>query len=211
MRYISTQQGFSLVETLVAITILLLVIIGPMTISTSTAKSTSFASEQAIAYFLAQEGAELAQKARDEAVLNGFNGQVNTWTSFLSTQAGSYFEPCVTTVTNGVQSPVPAASCGLEQLTNAAGSFPGVQAVDCATIANCQLRLNTNPSLRARYTHSNVVGSQPTIYTRQVFLILNTIFPNEVRVRSRVTWYTGSIRTEQSVEVETYLFNIYGN
>ena len=52
------QKGFSLVETLVAISILLIVIVGPMTISMSTAKSSSFASEQVQAFFLAQEGLE---------------------------------------------------------------------------------------------------------------------------------------------------------
>lgn len=73
MMYVrNTQSGFSLVETLVAITILLIVISGPLAISTSTARSTSFSSEQVEAFFLAQEGAELAQKIRDDLLLAAF-------------------------------------------------------------------------------------------------------------------------------------------
>jgi prepilin-type N-terminal cleavage/methylation domain-containing protein len=53
---IHQQSGFSLVETLVAISLLLIMIVGPMAISAKTAKSTSFASEQVQAFFLAQEG-----------------------------------------------------------------------------------------------------------------------------------------------------------
>jgi len=86
------QAGFSLVETLVAITILLIIIVGPMKISSSTAKSTSFASEQIVASFLAQEGAELAQKTRDELLLLNFNNYnpQNGWESFsFDTFAGT--------------------------------------------------------------------------------------------------------------------------
>ena len=40
-----------------------------MTISMQSAKSSSFASEQVQAFFLAQEGLELAEKARDDLLL----------------------------------------------------------------------------------------------------------------------------------------------
>jgi len=69
---LNKQAGFSLVETLVSISILLLVIVGPMTITSRTAKSATFASEQVQAFFLAQEGVELAQKARSDLVLRKF-------------------------------------------------------------------------------------------------------------------------------------------
>ncbi|MCA9360544.1 prepilin-type N-terminal cleavage/methylation domain-containing protein [Candidatus Kaiserbacteria bacterium] len=90
----SQCQGFSLVETLVAITILLIIIIGPMTISSSTARSTSFASEQVVAYFLAQEGAELAQKARDDFLLENFYVDSSEpyigWDKFTDDGGGTY-------------------------------------------------------------------------------------------------------------------------
>ena len=68
----SKQSGFSLIETLVSISILLIVIVGPMSISNNSAKGSSFSNEQVTAFFLAQEGAELAQKGRDDLVIKGF-------------------------------------------------------------------------------------------------------------------------------------------
>jgi type II secretory pathway pseudopilin PulG len=65
----STPGGFSLVETLVATSILLLVVVGPLAISSRTAKSSTFATEQLTAYLLAQEGLELAEKARGDSIL----------------------------------------------------------------------------------------------------------------------------------------------
>ena len=86
--YQQKQSGFSLVETLVAISILLIVIVGPMTISMQSAKSSSFASEQVQAFFLAQEGLELAEKARDDLLLRSelFDGNPPSylsWGTFL--------------------------------------------------------------------------------------------------------------------------------
>ena len=200
MRYHTPQAGFSLVETLVAITILLLVIIGPMTISTSTARSTSFSSEQVVAFFLAQEGAELAQKARDDLVVPEFTNTPPTpgdgWDDFADDGAGGPYRHCFTT--NG---------CGLElEPTDAKGALDTVQ---LCSGNNCQLYYNAGGE-RARYTHDS--AHPETLYTRQIFFEQVGSAPvHEVRVLSRVTWRTGSLREVQTVEVETYLFNVYEN
>ena len=64
--------GFTLVETLVAITILLLVIIGPMTIAQKGIQNAYFATEQATAVFLAQEAIEAVREHRDNKALEVF-------------------------------------------------------------------------------------------------------------------------------------------
>lgn len=68
MKYstITTKKGFTLVETLVAISILLLAIIGPMTIAQRGIQSSYFATEQVTAVFLAQEAIEAVRQLRDE-------------------------------------------------------------------------------------------------------------------------------------------------
>lgn len=192
-----TQSGFSLVETLVAITILLIIIVGPMTIISSASNSTSFASEQVIAFFLAQEGAELAQKARDDLVLKGFLPSThpdyisNPWTNF-SSQSGT-FATCFTT--NG---------CGLEIRDDAVGSI--ATPITC-TGTNCRLYYNSSGA-RSRYTHTSS-GNQQTAFTRKV--TFTNINSREIAVVSTVEWLSGSSRRVQSVEVETFLFNVYGN
>ncbi len=195
------QSGFSLVETLVAITILLIVIIGPMSISTSTARSTSFSSEQVVAFFLAQEGAELVQKARDDLSLR----------QFLPTTDGNYladpFVPFVNT-TGTYQHCYTANGCGLEINGDATGTLRAPIACG-STGTNCQLYFDASASnVRSRYTHV-ASGNTVTPYTR--IITMDETATGQVLVTSRVRWRTGNIVAVQEVEVQTYLFDVYGN
>lgn len=196
--YSSSQSGFSLVETLVAITILLIVIVGPMTISATAARSTSFSSEQVIAFFLAQEGVEIAQKTRDDLVLANFTLPADPsdgWFDFTnSTAAGTYVD-CFEAD--------PGGGCGLELNTDSTGSLK--PPVSCGT--SCLLYYDIGGA-RSRYTYSVTATSTP--YTRTIYFEA-TSNPNEVKVTSKVTWRTGSQRKEQEASVVTYLFNVYGN
>ena len=198
MKLPSPQSAFSLVETLVAISILLLVMVGPMTISSSAAKSTSFSSEQVTAFFLAQEGAELVQKARDDLQLTYFAGiNPDAWTDFTRTAAGGLYRLCYKDINpNG---------CSMTINTDSTGTLSN--SVDCSTPGNCSLYLNSG-TVRSKYTHSSA-GNVLTPFTRRI--TLENINANEVKIVSRVTWRTGSLRAEQKAEVETRLFNTYGN
>lgn len=194
--------GFSLVETLVAISILLIVIVGPMTIIAGAAQSTNFSSEQVTASFLAQEGLELAQKERDDLVLSAFNagateGSNTAWTALVD-PSGTY-EYCIDTDGDG------AEVCSLEIETDASGT---VTVDDCSGTnrLNCQLYLDASAGVRSVYTH-NSAGTQ-TPYNRTVRF--EPVGTQEVKITSRVTWRTGEQRQEQSVEVVTYVSNVYG-
>ena len=190
MFYQNKQSGFSLVETLVAISILLIVVVGPMTISMRTAKSTSFASEQVQAFFLAQEGLELAQKGRDDLLLQNFAGTINdSWTRF--TAAGGTYQQCYA-----------GSGCGL-QWSSTAGVLAAP--ISCSTISNCLLYRDTTG--RAWFSHT-AAGSTATPFPRRVCFVDDG---DGVSVKSVVTWRTGSLVAEQRVEADTYLYNIYGN
>lgn len=191
------HTGFTLVETLVAISILLIVIVGPMTITSRTAKSTTFSSEQVTAFFLAQEGAELAQKARDELLLKNFLDTssptyiANPWARFVT---GSTYASCFT--------PNNQHGCRLE-----ATDLGGVSVAACsAATTDCRLYLDTvTPQKRSRFTYESTPGTL-TPFRR---VIRMTRSGDEVRVVSEVTWRTGSLAASQRVQVETYLVNIY--
>ena len=70
----TTQNGFTLVETLVAIAVLLLVIIGPMTVAQKGIQNAYFAKEQVTATFLAQEAIEAVREKRDADALSVYKG-----------------------------------------------------------------------------------------------------------------------------------------
>jgi prepilin-type N-terminal cleavage/methylation domain-containing protein len=63
--YLNRQQGFTLVETLVAVTILVIASLGPIAIAAQGISSATAAKDQITAYYLAQEGIEYVRYVRD--------------------------------------------------------------------------------------------------------------------------------------------------
>lgn len=190
MKYSKSQSGFSLVETLVAVTILLILIVTPMTTTIRSANSASFSTEQVTAYFLAQEGAELAQLARNNLLLEEVGGNpVDSWADFVS-GAGDYqdcFDP---------------SGCGLEITDFSDGRI----SADVCSGDSCRIYVTETSGgshVRSRFTHDS--NQTPTPFTRTINL---TDLGSQVRVQSVVTWRTGSLRQEQRAEVETYLFDL---
>lgn len=191
------QSGFSLVEVLVAITILLLVIVGPLQIIARSINSTNFATEQVNAWFLAQEGIELAQKGRDDLVLGDFEdklgggGGTGPMTEFLSDYATCFTaDGCGLTIGDGTTLPAP---------------------VTCGVISNCRLYLTPSADNdRASYQHTvsgNVITPYTRVITMERFPASGTV--REIKITSRVTWRTGSLIASQRVEAVSYLFNVY--
>ncbi len=193
--YPQKNGGFSLVEVLVAITILLLVIVGPMQIIARSINSTNFATEQVNAWFLAQEGLELAQKGRDDLVLQNFKFQINppgedTPMSQFLTRYASCFGA--------------TGACGL----NIANGINEPSVVNCNLVSNCKLYMDITNE-RSSYIHTST--AVPSLYTRVIkmerFPASGTV--REIKVTSTVTWRTGSLIANQKVEAVTYLFNVY--
>ena len=63
------KNGFTLVETLVAIAILLLAVAAPLSLATKSLNSSALSKQQITAAFLAQEAMEYVRNVRDENVL----------------------------------------------------------------------------------------------------------------------------------------------
>ncbi len=89
--FLKTQKGFTLIETLIAISILLIVIVGPMTIAQKGIQSSFYSSDQVTATFLAQEAMEAIREVRDNEALDALRKAENdefdpeeTWDWFAS-------------------------------------------------------------------------------------------------------------------------------
>ena len=193
------QSGFSLVEVLVAITILLIVVTGPMTIMSRANNSTAFATEQATAFFLAQEGLELAQKGRDDLLLRYWERQING--------AGGITNP-MTRFELAYPACFTPTGCGLT-INNAAPALVTYQA--CSGL-NCLLYISISATVRSMYVHT-AAGNTASPYTRTITMQrINNASSGRVQefqVTSTVTWRTGSLIAGQKVELVTYLANVY--
>jgi len=211
------EKGFSLVEVLVATSVLLITIVGPMGLVNRINNTDRFSNENSVATLLAQEGVELAQAARDYRMLsyfnnvfynngnsnpancNGANAVLCPWNSYLN---DTQFASCISN--NG---------CGIHVTSGHA-----LTARNCgATAANCRVYERTNfaAGQRTIYSHDSATHAGETPYTRVIRFYPEydtTRSPNRVisvRVESTVTWRTGSLLASQEVKATGFLFNVY--
>ena len=83
---IKLSTGFTLVEAMVAVTVLTLAISGAFFTANSAIIAAEIASDQLTASYLAQEGVEYVRKMRDDAYLAAVAGgnPANAWSTFLA-------------------------------------------------------------------------------------------------------------------------------
>lgn len=77
------KKGFTLVETLVALSIFIISVVGIMTVLATGLTNITNAKNKMIATFLAQEGIEYIRNIRDTYVLYDPEGQGTSWSDFL--------------------------------------------------------------------------------------------------------------------------------
>lgn len=178
------QSGYSLVEVLIAITVLLISIVGPLTIAQAGLKNASLAKQQNTAFFLAQEGLEVVVKMREDDALPSYvsNPGDDVWSE------------------SGV--------LGIDDLECTSDTPCGVDIANSelfrcdADGETCDLYLFD--SGRDRYRHDST-GGEATRYRREISVNVND---TRLHVTARVNWGEDS---DEQVELETYIYNIYEN
>ena len=97
MMYDPNQRGFTLVETLVAITIIALAMVGPLYAVQQSLNASRSARDQLVASSLAQEGIEYVRSIRDANYLAVLGGGTRSWLYGLDGSNGSTncTSPCV--------------------------------------------------------------------------------------------------------------------
>lgn len=175
------KTGYTFVEVLVAISILLISIVGPLTIASTGLKNAAFAREQNVAFFLAQEGIEGVVYLREYAGLQDLAGNPGgTW---------SWVSAIPAACRNG-------SPCRIEIDTHTI--------TECDPVAECDLSLFETGTYR--YRHGS--GGADTSYSRKLYF--TELSANVLEVRSIVEWEGQSIAEEQ-VALRTYLYDIYEN
>lgn len=180
------NSGFSLVETVVAIAVLLLALVGPLTIAAKGIQAGEYAKEQTVALYLAQEGVEAFVAARDTAEISHVEnpGSSYSWS----------WIPGVCTAASG---------CGIDIRDH----LPLSHAVSCSTVSNCQLYENDSAS-RAKFVLPGLGGTK-TEFTRVMTVAYNAVGQGYY-VTATVSWQGTLFNTQtQSISLTRALYQTY--
>jgi type II secretory pathway pseudopilin PulG len=205
-----TNKGFTIVETLVAISILMLAITGPLLIISQALESSYYSRDEITAYYLAQEGVEYIRNVVDNTALDPTKIDTD-WLSGLSIT-----DPTADPLSSGPEDGVcvnsgtcinPAGQSAIPYTFNIIHGDTGYQIVKCG-VSCAPLTIDTA-------TGGNTVtyggtGTDDSIFTRTMWVreVDNdqpTKNMREVILHVNVTWKEAG--TPHNFQIEEQLFN----
>jgi prepilin-type N-terminal cleavage/methylation domain-containing protein len=173
--------GFTLIETLVALSIFLISIVGIMTVLSSGLTDINSAKKKMTATFLAQEGIEYVRNIRDTYVL--YSGLTSTgWADF-----NNKLLPCMTGI---------GCSVDDQYLDFYNPNMPIENLVLMPCAVNCPLYYD---EINGKYNSSEF--GVPTTFSRTIKA--EQVSQDEVKISATVSWGTGT----QKVTLSENLFN----
>jgi prepilin-type N-terminal cleavage/methylation domain-containing protein len=145
MKKTITQQGFTIVETLVALSIFSVAVIALISVTISGSSGATYVKNKLTASYLAQEGIEMVRNLRDTA---SFIDPQNTWNLFFGTPTGfgvatsGVIGDCVIPVGVTITPTSPPAGCSIETNTDPSATHPqyAVDVYPClGSVGKCHL------------------------------------------------------------------------
>jgi len=201
------ERGFTLIETLVAITILMIAITGPLVFVSAAVSQALYAKDQITAFYLAQDAVEQVRNIRDTNAIISRAGTTHTDSWLINSNLGPNTNNLTSCLNGGGNGS--GHTCVISTTDTPGQSY--IQA--CSGDGTCPV-LDFDPvTFEYGYpspTYGTLDGDTalPSIYTRAV--TITELVPNvEAQVAVTITWNAQNIpRTFTVVED---LFNWAGN
>ena len=174
-KIIKNKKGFTIVETIVAITVLMIAIAGPLTIAQKGLLASVYARDQMISSFLAQDGMEYARNVRYYNIINDL-----AWLRGLDECIQT--SPCSVDTLNA--KPTDASPLGVNRCIN----------------DDCPLYLQKNDG---GYTpeSSNAYSTQ---FKRSFYVETNPLIPDRAVFYVIVSWGNGELDNRVVFQNEVY-------
>ncbi len=187
---IQTTRGFTLIETLVAITILLIGVLGPMTAATRGITDGLYSQNQITATHLAQEGLEMLVAQIENNNLSNI-GNATVWLSGSSGTTNLTENGCLVVA-------------GCQVRLNSGNSIGNTLTfVSCPASSQCQLAYNPGNGFYEVFTGG---AGQGQVFTRTLWI--NEIDPathKEAILKSKVEWFNKGV--PKNIEFSRYIYN----
>ncbi len=184
---LSFKGGFSFIETLVAITVLLVAVVAPMSLAQKGVMTARLSQDQIVAFYLAQEGVEAVKNLRDKNKLDGSNPEQLQGLADcnLNDPSNTTGRGCTIDVKGGVggnfiTSPCPSGGCPPLRISESAPFWYG-------------------------YDTKGMIDTKFTREVRVWYHDTNNRF--EAQVEVIVTWPFGVSGTGKSYTLKNYLYN----
>ncbi len=176
-------KGFTLVETLVSIAIIMIAITGPFAITENAIRATTISRDKSIATFLAQEGIEYVRAIRDkiyiQACFSGTATSCNQWWDTFTTTSGAGYD--ILRCTGGTACSLDVTKSQYSGTSISSAPFASGALVTCSgTTCGKLYRTATG-----EYTTSST-GNTPTIFSRKI--VTTKLGTSAVKIETTVTW-----------------------
>lgn len=180
MKNINYKKGFTLVETLVAIAIIMIAITGPFATAGNSMNVATISHDKSIATFLAQEGVEYIRALRDKVYINkcftpSGASCIDWWKVFTTNTYGNGYN-VLQCLGNGCSLDITVAQYDSQN------PFSSGALSLCPSTGTCgKLYINSSKE----YTASSV-GNSSTIFSRRI--VTTSLPSNSIKVKVTVTW-----------------------
>ncbi|MEN9852337.1 MAG: hypothetical protein RI996_280 [Candidatus Parcubacteria bacterium] len=215
------EDGFTLVETLIAVLILVTSVVTPLSIASQAIVYSATARDQIIASNLAQEAIDFVRNERDRSALNVTAANPARFQNFLS-KFGTYSGTntyCYATDGCAIDAQIPtystAGPIAIVKQTSFSpyGTAHVIDLSTCISAGNCPFlsvnSLGNSPTYVYGYADTNNSNWRETVFKRTVKMNVvvagnSTLAnPQEVLVSVTVTWRTGTY--DKSITMNEYM------
>jgi len=202
------SNGFTLVEALVAISILMVAVAGPITIAQRGLSTAVFSKDQMTASFLVQDGIEAVKNIRDQVSINQDPQNPDSSVDWIS---GSPSVPsglgnciCTDDASCNFDSPT-AIYCNIDTTNNPLNSS-SVISYENPTVVN-PLRIKSVSDTGAFIKYDLDPSNPASRFSRKINIRMQTINgkPDEAIINVRVSW--GSILGIQNFDLKDFIYN----
>ncbi len=182
---LTQKRGFTLVEAMVAISILSLAVTGPLVIASKGLDSAIYAKDQITAFYLAQEAIEYVRNVRDTNRITGA-----AWL-------------------NGLDACLPDASGNLQpcEIDARKTDFTSPGAIQVCPVGTCDPLTFDADNTSSWYGMYGYGIGNPTKFTRTITIDNRAGASKQAAVSVTIAWNTNLFSPPRTFTVQEYLFN----